>query len=569
MNRIICVITGGVLGSALVGSAALLTLFNSLIGIVLLTTTGLSQAQQAYPYYPGYTPYPYAYPAPAPQSPQTQQQPGYTPYGAYPGQQPAYGAWPPSPYGQLPSRAGTEYSSPRVTVTLSNTTVYVQQPLLLKLEITSKSNISTLYPELPKNSGMIFKQLDGPTTSSSGEGGKRQITNRLRYAMTPIYEGNITLPVIGIKGDFSSPEKSGKSDFEATSEAPIKLEVLPINPSVQPWLPLHGLVIQTLLQNAERPEAGKPLTLVVDISAAGATGSQLPSLEGQLEQGDFRVYREKSKISGNISNDGHHLLGRRTETFTLVPQRGGAVQIPELNIAWWNVDTRKREIAGVPSRQLQVKGDEGVKAKSKETVGGALFTGTASLFWWLLLITLFAAIAGFLVTVWLRRRRSVQIAGEELTTVVLQGFFRVSTFFTWLAPIRRLQRLRQLFVGKLPRSFRLWFCIRLVNGETDPETWAYMLRFLTNKHLDIPTYLPLPELGSRLAAIHPHSREMIMEEMMQILDNALYNGGNIEFTSWKQRFRRELRPALLRRKRSSSAALKHQGKLPPLNPETP
>ncbi len=534
-----------------------LTPYASIICIILLIAAGSALARQPYPYYPYYSGgYP-TYSAPA-QQPQR-----YNPYPAQPGQPPAYGAQPASPYAQPPEKSAAKQTPPEVTANFSSRTAYVQQTLILVLEVASDGNLSTLYPELPKNSSLIFKLLDGPTTRSSGEGDQRRIINRFRYAVTPLDSGEITIPKIGVKGKLAEPA-GHSSSFEVTTETGIKLQVLPIDPSVQPWLPLQGLVVQSVLKNPGRIEVGEPLTLVTDISVVGATGSQLPSLEKQLKQGDFRVYREKSVITGNISKDGHLLLGQRTETFTLVPLRGGEVKIPRLQITWWNVDTHQKESGNPAMQQLLVGGGSSDENRRWDK---RLGNRSSSPPIWLFLIAITAAIGGWWLITWSHSGGFAKEAEQELSAFVFRGFLRIMEFINWLGPIRRLQRLRQLFVGRLPRSFRLWFCIRQVSGEQDPEVWAYMLRFLTHKHLGITTQLPLPKLAMRLVAIHPHADATTLLELMHTLDNALYNGSEIDFTRWKKRFRRELHPLRLRRNRAATAPSRRQEKLPPLNPE--
>ena len=144
---------------------------------------------------------------------------------------------------------------------------------------------------------------------------------------------------------------------------------------------------------------------------------------------------------------------------------------------------------------------------------------------------------------------------------------RFRAFLAWLSPMRRLQKIRQLFVRSLPRSFRLWFCVRVVDGESDPEVWSYMLKFLANKHLGIPAQLPLPDLGERLADIHRRSDRRRMRELMRELELSLYADGSLDFAAWKRRFRRQLKPSWL--PRPGSRRIPRQtarSRLPRLNP---
>lgn len=529
--------------------------FKAMLLLILLFQTAVSIAQPRYPMYPGYMPYPYA--PPGQQPPRQQEQQQRQPANVQP-QQRNYQSWPQTPYGRAPAQALAQSVAPQIITKISETTPYVQQTLLLTLQIISSSNLSSVNPEPPKSRGLIFKSLSGPVTSAITKEGRQQIVNEFRYAVTPIQDGNLTLPPFHVKGTYGTGRGNA---FETTAAQSIQLKVKPVSLEVQPWLPLHGLILQSYVQNAEKPEAGKPLELVVDLSAAGATGSQLPSLEEQLQNTGFRIYRESSEASGKISPDGDFLLGHRTEIFTLVPLHGGKIQIPELKIKWWNVITGRPETSTVPIKQLLVRGEGSVE---KGQVAD-LFPGASSLILWIPLIGVFGVTVGFWVLAWLRKKRFMQVVEEEIAVVAFFSLRQTALFLAWLGPIRRLQRLRQLFVANLPRSFRLWFCIRLVSSETDPEVWAYMIRFLANKHLGIPSQIPLPELGHRLAAVHPLANQEALVTMMQKLDAALYHDGSIDFEPWKRRFRSQLRPAPYRAgKRKIDASLKPH--LPPLNP---
>ncbi len=578
--------------------------------LCLLASQGWGQ--QRYPAYPGYG-YPYGQPnpyqpysrpgqsanpygpygAPTQQAPDYQQQapqsgaparpsyraqPGWPPQPAYrqpaapsrqSGTQPTAPAYPQRNQGHPPASRQPAYAQPKATgtakaprlrVSVSERRPYLQQTVILTLEVISDRNLATLQPKLPGSDGLIFGRLDGPVTESRRRGDRTEIVNRYHYAVTPLRSGEITIPAIRVSGTRAG--RGGR--FEVASPASILLQVRPAVKAVRPWLPLHGLILQSYLKDAERPAAGKPLTLVVDISAIGASGGQLPSFEQLLKNDDFHLYREKSEVEGRLSSDGRYLLGHRTETFTLVPQHGGKVQIPELRVDWWNVDTERAESAIVPIRQLVAAGEPG-------TLGGgieALAIGAKDLLLWIPLVGLFAATLGFWILAWLRNKRFVQVVEEEIGILARFGARRLRDFLAWLAPIRRLQRLRQLFVRSLPRSFRLWFCVRVVDGEEDPEVWAYMLKFLANKHLGIPPQLPLQELGRRLSEIHRRADPAAMDALMRELDQALYGGGEIDFPDWKRRFRRQLRPGWWPRSRPESRTAPRRARLPALNPRT-
>jgi hypothetical protein len=174
-------------------------------------------------------------------------------------------------------------------------------------------------------------------------------------------------------------------------------------------------------------------------------------------------------------------------------------------------------------------------------------------------------VLGFWILAWLRRKRFMQVVEEEVAVFAAFSLDQLSSFITWLSPIRRAQKVRQVVVRHLPRGLRLWFCIRLVQGEDSPSDWAYMLRFLANKHLEIPAQLSLQELGQRLSNIHQGSDSAQMGKLMRELDTNLYSPtSDFDFSGWKRRFRSQLRPFPWRRK--PSVVRTPHDRLPPLNP---
>jgi hypothetical protein len=512
--------------------------------VLMVLACSTPHAQSPYPGYqgyPGYMPYPYA--------PRVQQ--------PTPGSQPAYPGWPAQQPAYSQQQQPTATQPPRVEVQLSDVEPYSQQSVILTLEVISSTNLSRLQPELPQTAGLIIKPIQGPVTGARNIGGSREIINTYRYALTPIKSGAMILPAIKVTGTFTG---SQQKSFTTQSSGSMVIKAKPPREGVTPWLPLNGLMLQTYLEASEKPEVGKPLNLVVDLSAIGLTGQQLPSLESQLQNSDFKIYRGKNEVKGELSQDGRYLLGNRTERFTLVPLRGGRIHIPELKISWWNVDTDSAETASMPLRQLIAKGDAGP--------GGETDTSrhsTSDLYIWIPLAVVFATVLGFWILAWLRKKRFMQVVEEEAAVFAAFSLDQLSSFITWLSPIRRAQKVRQVVVRHLPRGLRLWFCIRLVQGEDNPSDWAYMLRFLANKHLGIPAQLSLQKLGQRLSNIHQGSDSAQMGNLMRELDTNLYSPTNdFDFSGWKRRFRSQLRPFPWRRK--PSVVRTHPDRLPPLNP---
>ena len=526
-------------------------------GLGLLLYCPLGFTQTPYTYYPGYRyPYPQQQQNQQPQEQRKTQQPA-TPQQNYRAPQQPYRQWqrPAAPaYQQGPRQSRQQ--QPAVEAQISSHTPFLQQNLVLTLRVISDGNLSALHPKLPAVDGLAIKLLDGPIATSGNAKNKNHIVNEYHFSVTPLRPGTLTIPPLSVSGSSASGSNQA---FSVTTDKAIQLEVKPANETVRPWLPLNGLILQAYLEDVEKPEAGKPIGLAIDISAVGITGNQLPSLEPQMKTRDFRIYRESTDSKGRLSPDRRLLMGTRIERFTLVPQHGGKLQIPQLSIHWWNVDTHSAEVATIPIKQIVTRGEQSASGNPVSD----LFPGASNILLWVPLIAAFLLTAGFWILAWLRQKRFIQVVEEEIAMLSIFAMNQLSDFMAWLSPIRRLQKIRLIFVSNLPRSFRLWFCVKSVNEETDPEIWTYMLRFLANKHLGLSPQLPLATLGQQLTSIHEANNRQ-MELLMQELDGAVYGNKPIQFEDWKKRFRQQLRPNPFRHRMLTRRV--SPKKLPPLNP---
>jgi len=505
------------------------------------------------------------------------QRPGYQQPG--PGYQ--YG-WPGQyqvPYGQS---AAQRAEPPRVELELSGRQPYVQENVLLRLRVVSDRNLATATPELPNSNDVLLQKIGDPKAHSrTGAQGGREIVNEFVYILTPLRAGTIEVPplrVVGtLYGNGFGYGPTGNRRFEATSTETVRLQVRPAMASVRPWLPLQDLTLKATLDGDQEVEQGKPVTLTLELTAVGATGDQLPSLESLLRSPDFRVYREQTLNEGHLSQDGRRLEGRRTEYFTLMPRAGGRLQLPEIRLPWWNVTTGTKEYAGLPIHTLQVDGETGRFGLSPS----ATTTGGGGLSWfWLPLAGIVLLLFGYWGGVWYQRRTLRASAGTgggpALHKRLGTGLTRMATTVAAntaeltkrMDPTSLLGRIQSYLSGSLPPSTRFLRCVRAANQEDEPVAWAERFQDLTRRHLQFDTQTPLPGITGKILALRPGADPQQLGRLMQQLDGALYGNQDIDFTRWKKQFHSQI--GRRRRLISSSGRRLHltRARLPALNPQT-
>jgi len=540
---------------------------------------------------PGYQP-----PGQPPEAPphrlpgQTPNQPPGAPPRQLPGQRPSYQqppgpgyqyGWPgqyQAPYGQPAARRA---EPPRVEMELNDHQPYVQENVLLKLRVVSDQNLATAAPELPNSNDVLLQKIGAPKAHSrTGARGGREIVNEFVYILTPLRAGTIEVPslrVVGtLYGNGFGYGPTGNRRFETTSTETIRLQVRPAMASVRPWLPLQDLTLKATLDGDQEVEQGKPVTLTLELTAVGATGDQLPSLESLLHSPDFRVYREQTLNEGQLSQDGRRLEGRRTEYFTLVPRAGGRLQLPEIRLPWWNVTTGTKEYAGLPIHPLQVDGESGRFGLSPS----ATTTGGGGLSWfWLPLTGIVLLLLGYWGGVWYQRHAPRVSAGmgegpalrERLGTGLISLAMTVTARAVGLTkridstPL--LGRVQARLSGSLPPSTRFLRCVRTANQEDDPAAWAERFQDLTRQHLQFDTQTSLPGITGKILALRPGADPQQLGRLMQQLDGTLYGNQDIDLTRWKKQFHSQIgrRRGLI----SASGRRLHltRARLPALNPQ--
>jgi hypothetical protein len=349
------------------------------------------------------------------------------------------------------------------------------------------------------------------------------------------------------------------SEFNIATD-PLTLQVRPADPSVQPWLPLHELRLQaSMLQDGFR-KAGQPVTLTVEMTAQGAQGNQLPSVADQIKSPLFRVYRDATTIKSGISPNGRHLTGSRKETFTLIPLEDGWVRLPDINVAWWDVERQQASLAGMPPSEANT----GTSARAANASGE--YPSRFTLLFWLPMAIALALIAGYVLGAWHGTRSLFKLSGTWLSTMGLLALERGRHIGSRISPARHLQRIRLGLAQLMPRAVKIWACTRCLAAEDNPHAWCAEFKSRICQHLDIAGHSPLTSIAEKLIATSPRAEPGRLRELAHTLEGAMYGGRTLDFKAWKQDLQQQLRPRLLRR--SHTRSLRPTNRLPALNPHT-
>lgn len=533
----------------------------SFVLLMLALLAGVGQVHAYQPY--GYQPPPRMFP---------QQFPG--------GQQYPVNPYQPAPYqdnrGQLqpywtPYRAPTQqeaFQPPTIEATVSDPAPYEQQSLIYRVRVTSSGNVKTITPELPQTSSVVLRALGDPLMETIGKGAAQQFVTEYRYLLMPLAAGDIEIPPAVVHGVRSTTAGTEGPAYKVTAQDPVVLSVRPASEAVQPWLPLYNLRINAQVSSATTPEAGTPVTMEIETTVVGATGAQIPSVADQLSSEDFRIYPGKSVTEGGVSEDGDSLVGRRVESFTLVPLYGGRLKLPSVSINWWNVRYNRPEVAAFHMSHLIVKGPPNPERGFLGTEDPVSIGFIA--YWIPLMIGALIMLYGWISALFgPGRLPGFSHIRKWVKPVLGELYGPVAAFMSRISPRRRFHRIRTWTGRKLPISWKLWFCLRAVECEDDPSEWGHALQILAAKHLGVRPHSHLKYLGSSIVACHPRANAKQVERLMQELDEAVYGDRPIRsFERWKREFKQQIKPGLFPlRFRHCKVISRHTRELPQLNPQ--
>lgn len=186
-----------------------------------------------------------------------------------------------------------------------------------------------------------------------------------RYSLVPQHAGPLTIPPVQFQGammvqgdpfDFNDPGGFfGTGRTVSAVSAPLQVTVRPVpgDWGSATWLPARKLelTLDGVPGANETLRVGQPFTVTMNLQATGVSFAALPALSLPDIAG-ATAYPDQP-VTGNHSS-GQWMVGRRQQSYAIVPNKPGALVIPATTLKWWNVLADQPEIATIPAHTLQV-----------------------------------------------------------------------------------------------------------------------------------------------------------------------------------------------------------------------
>ncbi len=240
--------------------------------------------------------------------------------------------------------------------------LYVQAQLVITRRLVYAEG-AQLYGELPGDpviDGAVVRSLNEARHTTETRDGRRFGVIAQRFVVFPERSGTLTVPGAAIVASVNLPRRDGggfaRREVRVASE-PVQITVRPIPaefPADAPWLPSEQVDIVEDWQSTGEWHVGAPRTRSLIVRADATAASRIAPLEISYP-GGLKVYSDPPNISEQLGGAG--VIGVRSETTRLVPTRPGELELPGVEVRWWNIKTETLEVTRLLPRREQVVGE--------------------------------------------------------------------------------------------------------------------------------------------------------------------------------------------------------------------
>jgi hypothetical protein len=246
-------------------------------------------------------------------------------------------------------------------VELDRPTAYVQSEVIytLRLFVGIGTGPATLTMPLIEGGEAIVEKLGTDRQYRTLRGGVDFTVHERSYAIFPESPG--TLSVGPVVFEALVQQSRGLAQNVRLRSDIVELDVKPAvpPPPAYPnavWLPASTLEIEdSWSSSAAEFVQGVPQTRTLTMTADGLLETQLPALS--LSPSPLlRQYPDQPELSREVTANG--IVSERTERFAVIAQQAGTIELPAVELPWWNVDQERWEVARVEPRSIEVRADQ-------------------------------------------------------------------------------------------------------------------------------------------------------------------------------------------------------------------
>uniref|UniRef100_A6VW28 DUF7939 domain-containing protein n=1 Tax=Marinomonas sp. (strain MWYL1) TaxID=400668 RepID=A6VW28_MARMS len=228
---------------------------------------------------------------------------------------------------------------------------YLQQEVILSVKLYTSVALQNANRSVPSHPDLVIERLaDDQMNYQTVNGTQYQVITR-DYLAFPQRSGLLTIPPQSIQAMINT--STGRRMIKVQSE-PLNLQVTPIPASYtgDAWLPSSKVTVSTSLDKSnDVPRVGDTLIWTINISAKGALPEQIPTLDFNSTR-KYKLYPKPPKFDNQKTANG--VTGSQSITVEVVPTEQGPLTLPDINITYWDTETRTISTASASTKSIEI-----------------------------------------------------------------------------------------------------------------------------------------------------------------------------------------------------------------------
>ncbi len=234
---------------------------------------------------------------------------------------------------------------------------YVQAQVLYTVKVYRA--VATRQPRLsePEITGVdvLVETAGEERTYESQLSDRSYAVNERVYALFPQESGEIRISPARFEARvLRNGRISGRKVFQSD---PIVVNVKPIPPPPDAfpraaWLPAKSVSLsEEWSREPGSLPAGEPITRRLTVNSLGQLSTQIPVIDMNVSD-SLKVYPDKPEL--RVSAEVGGILAARTDQYAMIGVNPGPVQIPEVELPWWDIAEGVWKVARLAGRELEV-----------------------------------------------------------------------------------------------------------------------------------------------------------------------------------------------------------------------
>jgi hypothetical protein len=237
--------------------------------------------------------------------------------------------------------------------------VYIQEQIILTQRLYTSVQLQDLtLSDLAVPEALV--QRLGERQFQKMINGRNYLVVEVSYALFPQTSGKLDIPALRFgafestgRRQFGAFSSRGNQLFRTTDPKTIDVMARPAHIPLENWMPATQLELsEQWSSDLSTMRVGEPITRTITIRAQGLTGAQIQPLD-YPDRDDYKSYPDQPRVDDQITENGVQAV--RTETIAMVPNRAGEMQLPAIQVRWWNTNKQRMETTSLSSKTVQVQ----------------------------------------------------------------------------------------------------------------------------------------------------------------------------------------------------------------------